>query len=73
MVAGVLYYFPFENERENVPMEPVQNQLDDPAGPMTLTQHPSGTQLGLTQARNSPEPDSKPYASAARLIPAQIG
>ena len=73
MVAGVLYYFPFENERENVPMEPIQNQLVDPAGPMVLTQHPSGTQLGVTQARNSPEPDSEPYAFAASLIPVLLG
>lgn len=58
-VAGVLYYFPFENERENVPMEPIHNPLLDPAGGMGLTQHPAGTQLALTQARTSPEPEGK--------------
>lgn len=58
-VAGVLYYFPFENERENVPMEPVQNPLQDAPGALGLTQHPASTQLALTQARTSPEPESE--------------
>ncbi len=68
-VAGVLYYFPFENERENVPMEPIHNPLHDPAGAMGLTQQPAGTQLALTQARTSPEPESMPSRSAVFLKP----
>ena len=58
-VAGVLYYFPFDNERENVPMEPLHHPLHGSAGAMGLTQHPAGTQLALTQARTSPEPEGE--------------
>ncbi len=67
-VTGHLYYFPFENERETVPMDPTQQQQQLPAtgagGALALTQQPAGTQLALTQAsaRNSPEPEGEPGA-----------
>lgn len=62
-VAGALYYFPIENERETVPTEPVQSAADGPAS-MALTQHPVSTQLALTQARQgSPELEGKQLAS----------
>ena len=66
-VAGVLFYFPFENERENVPMEHIHNPLLEPAGGMGLTQHPAGTQLALTQARTSPEPEGELSCHVASL------
>lgn len=37
-VAGALYYFPYEHERETVPMEHAQSAVDDPASSMALPQ-----------------------------------
>ena len=73
-VTGHLYYFPFENERETVPMDPTQQQQQPPAtgaaGALVLTQQPAGTQLALTQgpARNSPEPESEAQCFSLALL-----
>ena len=73
-VTGHLYYFPFENERETVPMDRTQQQeqpsATGAAGALVLTQQPAGTQLALTQgpARNSPEPEGEAQCYALTLL-----
>jgi hypothetical protein len=73
-VTGHLYYFPFENERETVPMDRTQQQQPPPAtgaaGALVLTQQPAGTQLALTQgpARSSPEPEGEAQCYALTLL-----
>ena len=71
-VTGHLYYFPFENERETVPMDPTQQQqpATGTAGALVLTQQPAGTQLALTQgpARNSPEPEGEAQCFSLTLL-----
>ena len=62
-VTGVLYYFPFENERETVPMRPTPRAESRPNSGQGVTQQPAGTQLALTQAPHGAELESKPKAS----------
>ena len=62
-MTGVLYYFPFENERETVPMRPTPRAESRPNSGQGVTQQPAGTQLALTQAPHGAELEGKSKAS----------